>query len=62
MDVTETLLLMLITMDKLTEWSHKDVSHSKLQFGLLVDLQDVPVQETEPQHVTLMINVPPVTL
>jgi len=61
-DVTETLLPMLITTDKLTEWSHKDVSHSKLQFGLLVDLQDVPVQETEPHHVTLMINVPPVTL
>lgn len=62
MDVTETLLPMLITTEVLTEWSHKDVSHSKLQFGLLVDLKDVLDQETEPQYVTLMINVPPATL
>jgi len=57
-DVTETLLPMPTNGDKITEWFHKDVSHSKLQFGLLVDQQDAQILEMEPQPVTLMNNVP----
>jgi len=57
-DVTETLLPMPTNGDIISEWFHKDVSHSKLQFGLLVDHQDAEILEMEPQPVTLMINVP----
>ena len=58
MDVMETLLPMLTNMPKITVWFQKPVSHSKLQFGPLVDNQDVITLEMELHLVYLLINVP----
>ena len=51
MDVTETLLLMLTNMEKLTVWFQNHVYHSQVQFGQVVDHKDVLVQEMELHNV-----------
>jgi len=57
MDVVETLLPMLTILHKMTVWFQKPVSHSKLQFGPLVDNQDVITQEMELHIVNILIHV-----